>query len=319
MRNTKDTVRQFGSIVVASIAAIWWSIGLTVLQPMYEPRNVDATAWIGNSTYWMRESRWAMVAVIVLAAIWAHRGNPLRSIMATIGGLAWLAADTLLNRADVSGFAATSIAIVVSLTVVAIGVGSGVRDPAVPPGRRVLIASFCVASALAGTAAILESPTNVEPALLWGGFISGALSTVLALGCAVEARRNPIPWKAVITAATICVVLVAAARILLPFAMLVMLLVPCILITMGYLLVTTGPMRFLHAPAIAACCPALLMLGTIVFTVRNDGAKLVTAWAGNPPVNSVDVDFIFTALAVFTGLIIGTVATAFAREPRPKT
>ncbi|GAA4908811.1 hypothetical protein LX16_2990 [Stackebrandtia albiflava] len=311
-------IHRFGPLTVAAVAAIWWGFAITVLQPASEPPNPPAPDMsVGNNVYWVRETRWAMIVLVVLAFVWAHRGNHRRTLTVALpAGIAWIAADILLDRADVAGMAATAITTVVALAVVAAGAFWSASVPAARPQQSGLLAAFCVAAVLMPAAAAIESPTDVEPALHWAGAIGGLLSLAVALGCAVAASSTPVKVPVVAGIAVTGVLLVAAARLASPDGQarpFVTVATIALLLVAGYLVAVHGPGRIGQAMVLLVCVPVvslpLLMAGMLFTGV----AASLTALAGNAPINAADSDVIVTALAVVVGLILGVVAVGLSR------
>ncbi|HEX5594506.1 MAG TPA: hypothetical protein VFX61_00560 [Micromonosporaceae bacterium] len=86
--------------------AVLWAVGLAVLQPGAEPVKPWHEEWASNNSYWVRDIRWMAIIVALAGLILAFRGDRLRSRLAVLAVVAWLAADLWLDRIDVAGRAA---------------------------------------------------------------------------------------------------------------------------------------------------------------------------------------------------------------------
>jgi membrane protein YqaA with SNARE-associated domain len=205
-------------------ATVFWAIGLAVLQRLSEPVGPDAYA--ENNTYWVRDLRFMAVIVVVLGLLLASGGARagVKPILAL--GVAWIAADVVLDRVGVAGaVTAVVLAVVGCVAVLTVALslarrtqpgdvrGAGPGDVrragpgdvrrvrpgdvrGVRPGddirrvagrdRVVLLVAAAVGAALAPLAAGIESPTDTESALTPSAVIVGALLVVTTVGAALS-------------------------------------------------------------------------------------------------------------------------------------
>ncbi|MEU5870647.1 hypothetical protein AB0A73_03700 [Glycomyces sp. NPDC047369] len=181
-------VARVAAPLAAGFAAGWWAFALTVLQPRIEAEQSGVES-VGNNAYWVRDVRWAMILLVLIALVWACRGDRLRSGLGALGALVWVGADVWLDRVDFDSGPWSTVAIAGALAAAAVAAVS-LRRP--EGSRRVLILAACTAAVLAGLLVSVQSPTDTEAGLRWSGAVDSvhaALALVLgiALGLLVGA------------------------------------------------------------------------------------------------------------------------------------
>jgi len=190
-------------------AAVFWGINLAVWQRSTEQSSGLVYFSIAeNNTYWARDLRFCAIVAIALAMILAGRGGRLSRWAGPAVGAAWIAADLILDRADVGGVAAAAI-LAVAGGVTAVGATVAVlrRTTDAVPHHRSLVLAAAIAAALAPLAAGMESPTDTEAALTPAALTLGVLLAVLAPALALAAA----PVRSAPRVATTGAVAVAAA------------------------------------------------------------------------------------------------------------
>ena len=287
-------VRVGGGLFVASAAAVVWAYGMTVLEPLTEPGSPWHDESVGNNTYWAREIRWGAILAAVAALIVVVDGNRRRSAYLGGGAVAWLGVDLLVDRVDLHAGALWPTA----LTAVAAVTLAAVR-PSGDGGRRALTTAMVLCAATAPAAAIIQSPTDGESALVSARLTVAALLGVTALLCAFAAAPA-LSWARV-GAGTALGTGVWAALVAGHGSLTVSWLAGSCLIAGTWLAgrewrgVTTA------AVGVLGTVVAYPLLGMMVVFVSWQAGKPFTALAGNPPVNGADTDLILILVGVLTG------------------
>ncbi|HEV7708584.1 MAG TPA: hypothetical protein VGP16_10360, partial [Asanoa sp.] len=174
------------AIACAVGAAVFWAVDLALWQPLAErPGEVGE-----NNTYWARDLRFSAIVAIALAVLLAGRGDRLSRWAAAAVGAGWIAADLMLNRADLDGGGA-AVLLVVSGGLAAAAVTSAVLARAAgEPARRPLVLGAAIAASLTPLIAGIESPTDTEAALTPAALTLGALYALLTLALTLTVVRD---------------------------------------------------------------------------------------------------------------------------------
>ena len=314
--------------------AIFWAVGITVLQPLTEPLGPWPERLASNNTYWARDLRFMAIAAALAGVILASRGDRRVAGFGVLAALGWVGADLWLDRADVTGTAPTVLLAAAGCAVVA-GTTALVRRKPAPSNRGTLILAASVCAALVPLAAGIESPTDREPELTPAALAVGAILLVVAAGRALAAATVPGPAtpRPALTRARL---LVAAGYLLLGGVGLVVLrsvppggrFVAMVLLgglllagvaALGWPWAAGGPGWVkLGSAAFGALLgyPAVL-LGTLLVTgFALPAARPLTHLAGNISVNAADEDILLSLVGLVTGLVLGGVLSWGARDDR---
>lgn len=309
-------IRFWAGLVCAMIAAIWWAVGITVIQPLVEP-----VASAENNTYWLRDTRWLALLAIVLAFVWSFRGDKRLSGMAAGALVVGFGADIALDRFDdvfmteqFDFVESNSIRWGVYLVVILVP-GAWIRAKFQPvrPNRKVSTLAAFVAAAAAAAAAAIESPTDTEWGLYVAGIGLGLVLTVVACGNAVEAAGRLTVQAMVIiaVAGAVAAVLLVGGRLLWPgpesastsqASMLALLFVE---VATVLLLATVGRWQLGPRLGMSVAIAIVTFFAGLIAFVAMDSSGLVaglTALAGNPAVNRADSDVSYAVLSGLVGL-----------------
>ncbi|ADD41616.1 hypothetical protein [Stackebrandtia nassauensis] len=318
-------IRFWAGLVCAMAAAIWWALGITVIQPMIEPLQTAE-----NNTYWLRDVRWLALLVIVLAFVWSFRGDKRLSAMAAGALVVGIAVDILLDRFD-DDFMTRNFDFVESSSirwgaylVVILVPGAWIRAKFQPnrPSPRVSMMAAMVAAVAAGFASALESPTDREWYLAASALVLVALLTAIGVGAAHSAanRWGRYEWGLAGLAALAIVGLTVIGRLGDPPAATALFSTLALLGTAAgamALLATAGRWQLAPRLVIAVCLGALAVLVSVVamiVMVATGVASVFTALAGNPAVNAADWDTVMTLPAVAAGLFLGWGLVSYDRK-----
>ncbi|MEV0397041.1 hypothetical protein [Polymorphospora rubra] len=326
-------------VVVAAAAAVGWAIGLAVLRPLTEPSGSDAYA--ENNTYWVRDLRFMAVVAVVLGLILAARGDRWATRTGVAVGALWIGADVALDRSDLAGWPAAGT--LAALGCLAVGaVAATQRRRAHRPRRRALVVAAAVGAALTPLAAAIESPTDTEPALTPAALAVSGMLLVLTVGAALAAgglaardgsdaatsgRPAPRELPGRLGLAATMLMLGAAGlvgmRLVEPYGRALPSLLLGVALFAGLSLLSadwpagrpdweaqgaTIAILAVGYPVLTLFWMFLLMFGTPI-------ATLLTALAGNVPVNSADTDSLHALVGSATGLTIGVLLVATDRSP----
>lgn len=307
-------VRWWASAAVAVLAAVWWGVGVTVVQPATQPDEIAS-----NNSYWARDMRFMLIVLALAAFVWAVAGDERRAWSGLAGAVVWIGADIALDRAEVAG---TGAAVAVSVVAVAMVAGAWfLASRAEPrPGRVALVLASSVAAVVAGLGAGMQSPTDTEATLTVSGLLVGLLGAAVALGCVWTLA----PTGHVTSFGVVAVVLVVAIRLVSPeqpALLLGVLLATMLVAVLGVRATGVSGVNMWVSVFIGAFV-AVLCSGTasVMFDFIVPFGEPLTALAGSPPVNAADEDMLYTGVAVLTGLATGGVIAGgawFKAEPRP--
>jgi len=310
--------------VAAAGAAVLWAIGTVLLQPLSEP---PAGSLGENNTYWARELRGHAIMAIVLAVVVCARARPHATRLALAGGLAWLAIDIGLDRAEPSVGT-----IPLSIAAVAVAVGGCYQAAASrgKPHRAGLLVVAGVAAVLSAVAVITQSPTDTEPALSPGSAAASSVLALIAIGAALRLTTRPswtrraVACMAIAFAATAPWLLrhwypiMSTERMLVAFAFAALLVLLVAMMAWGR---PATPGQWLRFPAVFTAAlltfPLLLMPILIAFMIFGVSRPL-TALAGNPPINSADSDVLYVLPGTLAGLVLGALLALAAPHNRPR-
>lgn len=312
-----DRVGKSAAPVAAVLAAGWWAIGLTVLQPLTEPEKPWHDLWAGNNTYWARDVRWVMIMLVAVAVIWACHGDARLSSLAVLGAVAWLGLDTWLDRIDLAGTLAAVVTGIVAVAAVGL-ISLATRLRTVRPNPSIMVSAATVAGVLALHTGI-ESPTDTEAGLTWSGLVIGVLASAIAIGCAAQAGPAPLrSLKSTIGYAAVAGVLVIATRSVSPGAVRLGLnLLLVVIVVTAVLSRSWGPSSRPTAVAgragLAAIVVFTILFGSVIVAFTLDLGSGITMLAGNPPINSADEDPLMPLISAIGGLIAGLVFAAVVR------
>ncbi|GLZ78173.1 hypothetical protein Afil01_29800 [Actinorhabdospora filicis] len=304
------------SLTVAIVAAIGWAIGIAIVQPATQPEQFGST-----NTYWARDARLMLIALTLAAFVWAVKGDWRRVAAGAAGALAWVGVDVALDRAELSG---TRAAVITATIAVAAMVAAwlAARPQGTHANRTALILAGAVAAVTTGIGAAIESPTDTEPSLTVAGALIGVLGTVVVLGCALALA--PSGRGVLFGVGAVALAIVAGIRLTStePTALLLGLALVALLVAALGVHATGNRRVTTWASGIAGTLGALVCLGmpVIMMSMVVGTGTLLTALAGNPPINAADEDVLLSASAAIVGLAIGAIlvkiADAAADAPR---
>ncbi|WP_212817875.1 hypothetical protein [Polymorphospora rubra] len=332
-RGTADTPPLAGiaspaGVVVAAAAAVGWAIGLAVLQPLTEPSGPDAYA--ENNTYWVRDLRFMAVVAIALGLILAGRGDRWATRAGVAAGALWIGADVVLDRSDLAGWPAAGT--LAALGCLAVGAVAAIqRRRAHRPRRRALVAVAAVGAALTPLAAMIESPTDTEPALTPAALVVSGILLALTVGAALAAglavpdgtdAATPARLALAVTVLALGAAGLAWTRLVEPHER-----APSLLL--GIMLLAGLSLLSAHWPAgrpawdaqgatiavLAIGYPVLTFFWMFLLMFGTPIATLLTALAGSIPVNSADTDSLYALVGSATGLTIGALLVTADRSP----
>jgi hypothetical protein len=305
----------------AGAGVVLWACTLTLVQGP----GVDVVA--SNNSYWARDLRWMALVAVFVGLVLALRGHRRGSAGAGLGVLALVGVDVVLDRLDLSGGpAAAALAAAVGALIVTAGLLARRDAPGLPTrrdaarGRGVLVLAASVAAATAPLAAAIESPTDTEPALTPLALVTGGLLAAMAVAGAVAAAPDRSPARlatagALAAAGGATVVLlrvVEPGHRTLPFLLLGSLLlagVAAVVCPWRRGTVTT-------VLVVAVGYPLLLFMTAVVVGFMVPVGTMLTAAAGNPPVNGADTDLLVTLVGVLPGLALGGLLAVASRTGR---
>lgn len=316
-----DRLRNTWGLAVACAAATMWAINLTVIQRLTEPTKPWHDKVGENNTYWARDLRFMTLVAALGAVLLVRRGNRPWYILA-LGPLVWLAIDVWLDRIDVAGTGMTVVLAGVACLVLLASalLGRAAADEARPVP---LLFVACVGAAMAPLAAAIESPSDSEAALNPSAAATAALLILMALGCAAQAGPDMSRQRALATGAVAAIAgaVVAATRLTPPGSIARL----AVALALGALLITAvaalsrpwpdraGVRRYAGVAVLALIGYEVLLFGMVLVTIFFPIAPAFTAWAGNPPVNSADMDTIYAS----GGLLAGIAVAAALRAGNP--
>jgi len=307
-------VRWVASSAVAVIAAVWWGVGVAVVQPATQPDEMAS-----NNSYWARDVRFMLIVLTLAAFVWAVAGDRRRAAAGLAGAVVWMGADVALDRAEVAGAGAAVAVSAVAVAAVA-GAWFAASRGEPRPGRGALVLASAVAAVVAGLGSGIQSPTDTEATLAVSGLLVGLLGAGVALGCVWTLA----PTSRVAVFGALAVVLVVATRLVSPDPAalpLGVLLASMLVAVLGVRAMDARGVNMWAGMAVGAFALVLCSgAGAVIFDVVLPFGEPLTALAGNPPVNAADEDVLYTAVAVLTGLATGGVIAGGARgtaEPRP--
>jgi hypothetical protein len=292
-------VRVGGGLLLASVAATVWAYGVTVLEPLNEPGSPWHDESVGNNAYWAREIRWCAILAAVAALIVVVDGNRRRSAYLGAGAVAWLGVDLLVDRANLHAGALWPTALIAVVGVTVVAVTLAVIRPSGDGGRRALTTAMVLCAATAPATAIIQSPTDGEPALVPSRLTVAALLCAASLLCAFAAAPA-LSWVRVgagtALGAGVWAVLAAGHG-----SLTVSWLAGSCLIAGTWLAGRDWRGLTTAAVGVLGTVIAYPLLVMLVAFVSWQAGKPFTALAGNPPVNGADTDLILTLVGILTG------------------
>ncbi|MFD0556960.1 hypothetical protein FB566_2212 [Stackebrandtia endophytica] len=306
---------RFAPPVLSSVAALYWVLALTWLQPLTDPGRPWHDWVVGNNSYWVRELRWAMIVLMLACFVWACRGDLKRTGYGAVTAGAWIGADVWLDRLNVTGVPTT-----IALSIVAVSVVVAARRFAVGSSRprpKVLTVAAIATATLAGHLTLVRSPFEDELfATLAGAVVAGVLAIMIALGCASSVRRHQRRTVPLFTVAylvsAVAVVFLASGGAELLGSMLLTTAAQLVVVR----LVSTTPFTVIGCVSAGIVVAAFNLGLTLFFAITGmflEVGRLFTTWAGNPPINAADSDILYTAIAVVVGAMLGYAYVRLAR------
>jgi hypothetical protein len=289
-------VRVGGGLLLASAAAVVWAYGMTVLEPLNEPGSPWHDESVGNNTYWAREIRWCAILAAVAALIVVVDGNRRRSAYLGAGAVAWLGVDLLADRTNLhaGAFWPTALIAVVAVTLAAV-------RPSGDGGRRALTTAMVLCAATAPVTAVIESPTDGEPALVPSRLIAAALLCAAAVLCAFAAAPV-LSWVRVgagtVLGAGAWAVLAAGHG-----SLIVSWLAGSSLIAGTWLVGREWRGLAIAATGVLGTVIAYPLLVMMIGFAGWQSGRPFTALAGNPPINSADTDLVLTMIVILAGAV----------------
>lgn len=306
-------------------SALLWSASLAIYQPFMQPQGffTDPTTGDtyphlgGNNTYWPRDMR--QLAILVAFAAVVLLGSATRRAIAVgaIGSGIWIAADLVLDRFDVGGNAAFAVlaaagALWFALTAF---VATRAGHAAAPPVYRTVAATATVV--LASAAMLVTTPwdepvsapdqVRVENALSMLQIGLTITAFVVAIGIAGFRRRSPV-FVGVAAVGT-------ALAALYPNEGLGILGV--LVLTVGGVLTVSAADAWEKLLMLAsATVVAIVPVGVSFVLISSVVGTAMTSIAGNPAINSADMDVSTALAALVTGVLSGLLVYAFER-PAP--
>ncbi|MFC0005627.1 hypothetical protein [Micromonospora siamensis] len=326
-------LRYATGLALAGLAAVWWAVGVTELQPLTEPLGPWSERLLGGHPYWARELRLSTIFLAVLALVLAAGGDHRWTRAAVPLGGVWVVADIAVDRVDPQGVPATVLLVAVAwagIALVVLLLGRRWGRPGAVGGwreRRSLTGAACVAAALLATAASLTAPTGREQTLDPAAYVTGVLALGLTLGCALAAAPGAGRARTGIAAGAGVVALVllwlARTRVYDPsgvqFGQGEASDRPLIAVLLGVVALTALPLvawdwpggrphwrrHLLAAVGVLLGLPAVALLAGVAVSGLRLGA-LATALAGNVVVSGPDGtgDVLFSVVGLLTGLVM---------------
>lgn len=341
VRNWPPDAAQVVAVLAAAGAAVVWAVGIAVLQSPSEPTSPYAGQ---NNTYWVRELRWDAIVAVVLAVVVCAGGRRRAVREAVLGGLAWVAVDIALDRAELShGVAPLAVgAVVVAVAGCYRGATdhSGAADHSGAtddrdaargaPGYRVLLNAAGVAAVLAGLATLTESAEDTEWALNPGSAAVGCVLALVALAAALTAAPRRSRGRHLAAAAALATgaapwVLRAwwprpmPARSLAGIG-LILVLLACVTALARRRPRRTGQWLWYPVIPLGAMVSALAVVYVALLALMiMDVGGVLTALAGNPAINSADEDVIDVVPGVLAGLAAGRLLARAPTVPRGRS
>jgi hypothetical protein len=304
-------------LVGAGVGVVVWASNLTLVQGSTEPVKLWHDTWASNNSYWARDLRWMALVTVFAGLVLALRGDRRRSAGAGLAILSLIGVDLVLDRLDLAGGPAAGWLSVAACALILTAWLFARRGAA--PDRVPLVVAASVAAATAPLAAGIESPTNIEPALAPLALLTGCLLLTVAVACAVAAApdRSRTRLAAAGALAVVGGAAVALLRVVepglraLPFMLLGgLLLAGVAAVVCPWRRGTTTTMVVLIAGY------PVLLLTAIMAGYMMPVASVLTAAAGNPPVDASDADLLVTSLGVWPGLVLGGLLAVVSRTRR---
>ncbi|GIF75061.1 hypothetical protein [Asanoa siamensis] len=316
--------RGFTAMGVALGAAVLWAVDMAYWQPLVDLQGEFAFDYAENNTYWARDLRFSAIVAIALAIVLAGRGGRLARWLGPATGVAWIATDLLVDRADVAGGGAAAVlAIAGALVAVAVTGLVHLRAGRGEPRLRSLVISAAIAAALTPLVSGTESPTDAEAALTPAAATLGALLAVLTLALAATAApdRAKVRWTVGGVVALGTVVAIVLCRVLSPSSRLTPMMLLGTLLLVGVALLSSdlprGPPPWLgQLPKLLVLLvlyPALVLFMLLGTVYAVPVASWFTALSGNLAVNAADSDTLYALIGVITGTVIGWLLLAVNR------
>ncbi|MBY8872377.1 hypothetical protein K7640_11055 [Micromonospora sp. PLK6-60] len=312
-------IRYVAGLVLAAVAALWWAVGVTVLQPLTEPLGPWSELLLRGNPYWARELRWGTVFAVALALILAAGGDRRHTGAAVLLAGAWVAADVLADRAQPQGAPATVLLAAGGWLAIAGTVLLAQRGRSRPgevrgwPERRTLTAAACVAAALLVVTAQLGDPGGRAADLAPAAYVTGALLLAVTVGCALAAAPSPDRVRPALALAGVGALGFWLARLAPAGGLLVAALLGAVVLTGVTVLAwdrAAEGSRWKRSALVAfgtlLGVPVLLVLAALVVQWLRLGA-LFTSLAGNVVVSSDDGDVPYAFAGLLAGLVIALV------------
>ncbi len=277
----------------ALLATVGWALALTLLQPLTE--TVDEYA--SPNQYWARDLRWIALLAVCGGLVTALRATARAAAVIGGAGVVLLAADMVLDRADVAGPLAAAVVVPVAAALVTM-LWRVLRTRSTGLGRTPILAWAALTAAATPLALLVTAVTEAapHPALVPAGRAVGTLLAVVAVASAVAAadgRVRRVPF------AVLCMVAVACVAVRGNF--LVASALGALLLTAGAVValrIGLGSAAALLAGLVLAYPAAVVVLQVLTY----DLGALATRLTGGPvQVPTDDVVFV-PAIAVGIGI-----------------
>jgi len=171
------------AVTLAVAGAASWALWLAVDEPIVQHLRVFPALVV-----WARDVRWASIVVGVAALVLVAGGSRWRRAALALVATAWVAADVLLDRADLGGWPVALVAGVaaagVQTAAILLGRGSGRPGPVAFVYSGVAIAVGCLVPLQFSREALPSLPAGLGPAGLAVGPILVAAALAVALASA---------------------------------------------------------------------------------------------------------------------------------------
>lgn len=192
-------------MVCALLAAVGWALALTLIQPLTEV----VGGYAAPNQYWARDLRWTALLVVCAGLVVALRPTAAPATVIGGAGVGLLAADVILDRADVSGALAAAVLVSVAGVLVA-ALWWGLHTRASRTSRSSVLACAALTAAATPLAPFVAVVTEAapHPALIPAARTTGVLLAVVTVAAAVAASGQPVrrgPLAVLCVAAAACV------------------------------------------------------------------------------------------------------------------
>lgn len=323
----KDASMRLLGAVTGTAAAVIWSLGLAIYQPLMEPSGYWTDTITGraypnlgsNNTYWPRDVRQLAILVAMGGVLLILGVTRRRLLVAAAGTITWLAGDLVLDRLDVHGATVGAILAAAGVLWVAVVAVAGTFSP---PGD-VLGLRYLAATAiaiLAPAAMLVTTPwdepvtdpaqVRMDDALTILQVVLAVLAVTVAIGLARPAGRP-------LLLGTLAVASAAGIAVMAKWPNESPALLAGLLLTVAVTLAVSAArgldatrLAMVGVTAVGVSIPLLFALAVGSMVV----GTAMTSLAGNPAINAADSDLSTAFIGLVAGIAIGLLSHLFARD-----